>query len=325
MICKNPKCKKSLSEDFRYCPYCGLRISTEYQANTLSTFLPSDYTLGMIYKLWSREHFPNLGLKTKKGYIAAWKRVSCFEQEKMTDLKTMHYQVIINSMIEDELSRSTIEKVRGLIAQLCKYALKNDIIQKNYAEFLTLPKTQKNGRNRFSDEELKVLWEHSDDIAVRRILIFAYTGMRANELFQMKKENVFLDGLIPYMIGGNKTEAGIERTIAIAPCIFEFVKQEYMHGKVYLIEGEMRNSLDLDNWRNRNYRPTLQRLGITYRPIHSLRHTFASMMVKANANPKALAALMGHTQFSTTADLYAHADLQQLGDAVKLLKVIESD
>lgn len=47
--------------------------------------------------------------------------------------------------------------------------------------------------------------------------------------------------------------------------------------------------------------------------------------VKANANPKALAALMEHAQFSTTADLYAHADLQQLGDAVKLLKVIESD
>ena len=43
------------------------------------------------------------------------------------------------------------------------------------------------------------------------------------------------------------------------------------------------------------------------------------MMVKAGADQKALTELMGHESIVTTADLYAHADVEQLTKAIDLL------
>lgn len=310
-------CNGEIVSDYHFCPWCGAELNPRIMiTNTMQ-----NYTLCQIYSLWSAEHYPSIDKSTIDGYTTAWKkRLSIYSNHRIKELKAKHYQDVIDEVVENGLSRSTAEKVKNLISELCQYAMKNDIIDKNYANFLVLPKVKKKGRDRFTDEEMRILWENTDDITVRIILIFAYTGLRANELFWLKREDVHLNEERPYMICGSKTEAGRDRTVMISPYILDFIKDAYKQGNDYLFSNTVNGPINLRNWRERRYYPTLMRLGIQRREVHCLRHTFASMMVKEGANPKSLTELMGHESISTTADIYAHADREQLFDAIKLLK-----
>lgn len=308
MLCNS--CKKSFNDEFSFCPWCGRESSVE------STFP----TLKQVYTEWKNELYPNLGKSMIANYECAWKKLSEYYDIRIDALKTRHFQTIVSQMASTGYSRSSIEKVRTLMSQLCKYALKNDWINKNYGSFLTLPKKKKGTRDRFSDVELAELWQHTNLRTVRIILILAYTGLRANELFGLQRATVFPYDSIPYLIGGGKTEAGTDRTIVISPLILDFIRDEYNKNAAYLIPNSIGGRIDLHNWRKRQYYPTLDQLNLPKRDIHCLRHTFASLMFKAGANQKALAELMGHAHISTTADIYAHTDFDQLLQAISLLK-----
>lgn len=307
MICQ--KCKNALNLEYRFCPYCGKSVS----ANSL------DLTLGEVYDLWRGEHFPQISKKGAEGYRTAWNRLSRYQYMKITEVKTFHYQKIIKEMIDGGLSRSSMEKVKQLASQLCKFALKNDIINKNYGTFISLPKAKKSARDRFSDEELHILWENAEDTTVQIMLILAYTGFRINELFTIRKSDVHLNDPIPYIIGGSKTDAGRNRSVVICYRIIGIVKTLYSSQGEYLISSKSGKQCNVCNWRKRKYYPTLERLGLPHREIHCLRHTFASMMVKAGADLKSVAQLMGHTKIGTTMDIYTHTDLSQLSKAIEKL------
>ncbi|MFL5893093.1 MAG: tyrosine-type recombinase/integrase, partial [Solirubrobacterales bacterium] len=49
-----------------------------------------------------------------------------------------------------------------------------------------------------------------------------------------------------------------------------------------------------------------QEAGLTPLGFHEGRHTFASLMIAAGVNPKALSTYMGHANISITLDRYGH-------------------
>jgi integrase len=50
----------------------------------------------------------------------------------------------------------------------------------------------------------------------------------------------------------------------------------------------------------------MRKAGIEPRAIHDARHTYASLMIAAGVNAKALSEFMGHAKIGTTFDLYGH-------------------
>ena len=53
--------------------------------------------------------------------------------------------------------------------------------------------------------------------------------------------------------------------------------------------------------------------------FHEGRHTYASLMIAAGVNAKALATFMGHRSITTTLDLYGHLFPGSEGEAATLL------
>ncbi|MBQ9376656.1 MAG: site-specific integrase, partial [Schwartzia sp.] len=49
--------------------------------------------------------------------------------------------------------------------------------------------------------------------------------------------------------------------------------------------------------------------------FHDLRHTFASLMLKANNSLKVVSAMLGHSTIAITADIYTHIGNEQKQDA----------
>jgi integrase len=53
-------------------------------------------------------------------------------------------------------------------------------------------------------------------------------------------------------------------------------------------------------------RAAWEKKGVAPLTLHEARHTYASLMIAADANPKALSRWMGHANIGVTFDLYGH-------------------
>ena len=285
-------------------------------------------TLSEIYEKWSKEHFTTLTKSGIQGYTTAYKYLSDLYSSKMRLLKTKDYQNCVNQCSE-KYSRSQCEKIKQLCSQLCKYAMMNDVINKNYAQFITLPKGKTKEREVFSEKELNLLWQNSADRNIQIILILCYTGFRINELFSIKKENVNLDE--GFIIGGNKTQAGKNRFVPISDKIIDFVKYFYNSSTTDYLFND-----DSSNFRKRKFYPALSELGIIDQPQknnatgkleyknprltpHCTRHTFATLCKNAGVEPEQLQKLIGHSKYETTANIYIHESQETLKAAIRLI------
>lgn len=286
-------------------------------------------TLSKIYELWSKVHFQTLETQSGiDGYTSAYRDLSSLHNRKMRELKTADFQMCID-VVAEKYSRSKCEKVRQLCSQLCKYAMQNDLMDKNYAEFLVLPKEEKSEKTIFKPSELKLLWKHTDDERVRLILFMIYTGFRIGEVATILKTNVHLDEC--YIIGGIKTKAGKNRLVPLPPNILEiktFVS-DWLNNKDN--DSELLINATVNSLRQYWFYPVLAELGLIDPPVynpksrkkeyknprltpHSTRHTFASLSSKAGILPENLQKIIGHADFSTTANIYVHQDIEVLSN-----------
>ncbi|WP_162920228.1 LexA family protein [Clostridium fermenticellae] len=59
-------------------------------------------------------------------------------------------------------------------------------------------------------------------------------------------------------------------------------------------------------------------LNMKHKP-HDCRHTFATLMNNADANPTSIKKLIGHNSFTTTEKIYTHKDIEELRKAIELI------
>ncbi len=273
-------------------------------------------TLQELYGEWSRGRYPELSRSTRESYSGAWKYLSELENEEFRDIKTSHIQGIINKMTKDGMSRSSCHKVKVLAGLIYKYALADDIVDRNYAEMVELPAEKKKEQEIFTDLEIKKLEDAVGKVEwVDVILIFIYTGMRISELFELTKFNVDIKNMI--ITGGIKTDAGKDRIIPIHPKIQEHVKKWYAVPGSYLISNSKGNKMDVGNFRNRMYYPALENVGIRKLNPHKARHTFATLLNKAGVDKVYIQQLIGHSDYAVTANIYTHPDAEELRSAIE--------
>lgn len=269
-----------------------------------------NYTMEQVYECWRAEHFPTLTDKGREMYKVAWKRMAPVKGRKMRELRTADYQGIINTMEDAGLSVSSAQKVKQLAGQLSKWAMREDIITTNYAQFIRIYEAEAAVREIFSDEEIALLKEHNSSEPVKMILLLIYTGLRIGELFSLRRENIHLDER--YFTGGSKTKAGKNRTVPILPEAMPYIQYFWAAGDGDLLVSGYQGNRTANNFRKRDFARTLSELGITGKTPHSTRHTFASLAVRAGVKPEVLREIIGHANYSTTIEIYNHANLPQL-------------
>lgn len=109
----------------------------------------SNITFKELYDEWSEIKYENISKSTADNYRAGWNYLAKFESAKFKELRTAHFQSIIDGCRKEGKSRSTMEKIKAVSTMLYKYAIQNDIVNKNYAEFIVLPKSEKE-KNQYS-------------------------------------------------------------------------------------------------------------------------------------------------------------------------------
>ena len=79
--------------------------------------------------------------------------------------------------------------------------------------------------------------------------------------------------------------------------------------------SEKRKALKRANGMGTVYK--LDKLGIERKTPHATRHTYASEARKNGMAPEILQKILGHADYSTTANIYVHTDIEELLAAVE--------
>ena len=268
----------------------------------------NDITFKDIYEKWKEYKYPTISEKAVKNYITIYQKCVPLENIKFKELKTIHLQEIIKRN-----TYSNKHKLRTLFSQLFNFAMKNDIVNKDYSAFVDIGKRETViERKVFTDEDRKILWDNINIPYVDCILIMMYSSLRIGELLKLKKENINLKEKI--IIGGSKTEAGKNRVIPIHTKIYPLIAKRYNQSSLHLIEtstGKMSYQFFWDIFKD-----IMKTLNMEH-TIHDCRHTFATKMTDAGANQTATKKIIGHSSFATTEKIYTHASIEILRENIE--------
>ena len=273
-------------------------------------------TLDDVYKLWSKAKYKDASESTVRGYEAAYAHIEPIKNKPIRQLKTSQLEDVINNCSK---GAGTRKKMIILLRQLYTYAMKNDIIIKDYSQLIEVKlESETPQRPIFDKNEIKVLEDNVDSIPnVDILLMYIFSGARPNELLSLEKTDVDLDQLL-IKIENSKTTAG-KRIIPISPRIEPYVRSRYESATKYLIEKDG-NPINYDYYYRQIFTPIITALGLNpkHRP-HDTRHTFATMLSDANANSVSIKSLCGHANYNTTVKHYTHKSVEELRQAIYLL------
>lgn len=267
-------------------------------------------TFSEVYERWSERRFSQLSHNRAEQFKSIYKALSEFHDKPFADLKLLQLQSYFDR--RTDISSASLQHYKILFNQLYKFALKHEIADKNYAQFIEIRKTGKvKPHKNFSVEELRALWAAKDDRDVQVVLVLIYTGLRITELLEMPKYRVNVQER--YMVGGIKTEAGRDRIIPINRRILPFIEELMQNDSRYLIAKQNKGKSEAYSYHGFRYaiwKPLLKRFGMDH-SIHDTRHTFISLADSAGVNKVALKRIVGHKNEDVT-DTYTHKELGEL-------------
>lgn len=267
-------------------------------------------TFADVFETWKTEHYKSIGSKGIEAYNRAYAVFAPLHKKQFRSLRTADFQAVMD--LHMDKAHSTTSKYKQLITQMSQWAIREELIATNFAKFVRISDSIKHEKETFSNQEIALLEANNSETA-KIILMLIYTGMRISELFQLP----LVDYHESYVIGGEKTEAGRNRIIPIRPEGRKYFSYFATHADGELLLSGYTGQKTVPNFRRRDYYPLLERLGISRKTPHATRHTYASRARRENMPPEILQKILGHANYTTTANIYVHTEIEELLNAVE--------
>ena len=273
---------------------------------------------------------------------------------KLKELTTEDIQEFYSTQLE-RVSANTVIHYHAVIHRALKYAVKIKTIQSNPAVNVERPRKEKFIGSFYDKKEINTLFDiiqgHPLEVAIK---LAAFYGLRREEIIGLKwtaidfENNTLtiqhtvtecnLDGKhIEVASDTAKTDSSL-RTMPLVTNFREMLlakkeKQEHYRklcGRSYCKEyldyifvnemGERMKPRQLSE----GFERILKQNDLRRIRFHDLRHTCASLLLANNVPMKKIQEWLGHSDFSTTANIYAHLDYQsKISSAEAMLTGLE--
>lgn len=233
------------------------------------------------------------------------------------------------------LSQKTQKHYLSFISDVMKYAKKCGLISNNPCVDISTVKTDKKEKDIYSLEELKTLlnriYSKADTDYKVLFSILGYCGVRRGEVLGLEYKDIdFESGLVSIVRTSNyQTGLGVYtstpktktscRNILLQPNVLNLIKQLKAEQQAKAIKcGDLWNETDrlFVTWCGKPMHPNtpytwLKRFceeeNLAFKGLHSFRHTVATQAIIGGQNYKSVSSVLGHSQTSTTMNIYAHA------------------
>lgn len=243
---------------------------------------------------------------TKTSTRAAYNNCAPLHDIPWNQIRYDDLQAVINNC---PLKHASLELIVSLLHQMYRYALKYEICEKDYSQFLYIPIPEDDESGvPFSDKDLAVLWQHQEDPVCEMLLIMCYSGFRIAAYTDM--EINLSDG---YFRGGVKTAAGKNRIVPIHSAITDLVLRRHDGGRDLLRQSPQ-------SFRAQMYF-TLSQIGIKKHTPHDCRHTFSALCERYNVRENDRKRLLGHSFSDITNSTYGHRNLEELRTEIEKIQL----
>lgn len=294
----------------------AMQMLAEYNQNPFDV-KASKVTFQNVYEQWSKSKYPTISKSNVHGYEASYKVCGTLYNKVFKDLRLVDLQFVVDTCGKNY---PTLKKLKGLFNQLYDYAMKNDICNKDYSEFVDINRYKdknpdKRDHNKFEKDEVERLWQFADQPYYQIILMLIYNGCRISEFLDLKKENINLEEQY-FDVIASKTENGIRR-VPIADKVLPLYKAWYESSDCeYLLHTPQNQHFDYRNYYDSYWTPLMDSLGFDHKP-HDTRHTCISMLVEAHVDQTMIKKIVGHSGAMTlTERVYTHLDVEALVEAI---------
>jgi integrase len=247
-------------------------------------------------------------LKTYKNQSSARNLYMAFNHSlplhktKLRDIRPAHLE---NCILSADISESSKQHMKSFYNNFYDWAVSNDLVDKNYAKMMfplgnpIKPKQKTDEeKNPFTNQEVQWLWENIDNYRfIDVILIQIYGGWRKSELCDILVENVHLDEC--YIVGGKKTEAGINRIVPIHNDIIPLIQKrlreaETLNSQYLFNDTKSKTGLHFtDNKYGKRFEQIMNVMGSEHN-THDCRRTFATCANKCKIDEHILKKMIGH-------------------------------
>lgn len=282
-------------------------------------------TFSEVYQRWSEEKYPTISESNRRIYNTAYRDIPALHDKSFAALRPIDLQNAIDNSGKGQPMR---RKIITLFSQMYKYAAFHEIVPSgtNPASLLKAGKAQKSHiHHRFTNEEIKTMWEHCEDEQVEMILMLIYSGVRPGEMFNLLSEDVHIDEQFFYVRSGKNENA--VRVVPIHRKTLPFFQHWLDKKSEYLLVSKRGKQINYSrshtDYINAYWRPVLESLGIfrgtdkilgeefEHKP-HDTRHTFATMWAEARLDEAIRRRIMGHAGKGVGEQVYTHFAIQEM-------------
>lgn len=254
------------------------------------------------------------------------------------DLKAVHIQSFYQKQLE-RVKPNTVIHYHAIIHRALKYAVKTDLIDVNPADKVDRPKKNEFTGNFYSREEMNALFDavRGNKIEVP-VMLAVFYGLRRSEVVGLKWDavdfeqntleirhtvaTVRLDGKKVIVESDTTKTKASKRTLPLVPVFRERLlalqaeqkENRKLCGRSYnkkydgYICVDPMGNLLLPNALSDSFQLVLRDYNLRRIRFHDLRHSCASLLLANNVPMKQIQEWLGHSDFSTTANIYSHLD-----------------
>ncbi|HDY66068.1 MAG TPA: site-specific tyrosine recombinase XerD [Phycisphaerae bacterium] len=243
--------------------------------------------------------------------------------EDLARLSPMQIEGFLDYCYRLELADSSVARALAAVRMFCRYLVLQNILRQDPSASINSPKKWNRLPVVLDNQTVLQLLEAPDterDIHAprdRAILTLLYaTGMRASELVGLKITDLNNRiGVVRVLGKGSK-----ERIIPVAEEAIRVVEGYLQHFRSLLARGHDEGSLFLSRTGKKLIREDIFRIVVKYikricvrRNVtpHTLRHSFATQLLRGGADLRSVQEMLGHADISTT-QIYTHVDAERI-------------
>lgn len=298
-----------------------------------------------VAELWKKEKKQYVKVSTYSAYCLSLDNHLIPEFNGKEDIIENDVQSYVLSELQRGLSEKTIKDILIVLKMILRFGVKHNLLQ--YREIdVKFPTSQvKKEVEVLTIENQKKLMDYLDKNFTFKnlgIIICLSAGLRIGELCALKWENIDINqGIIKvrktiqriYVTEGKrkytkliiddpKTQQSV-RDIPLSNNLIKLIKpiMKIVNNDYYILTNDEKPT-EPRTYRN-YYKRLLKKLNIPDIKFHGLRHSFATRCIESNSDYKTVSVLLGHSNISTTLNLYVHPNNEQKKKCInKMLKLL---
>lgn len=287
-------------------------------------------TFAKVAQLWSQAKQPIVKYSTMCAYRLTLRSHLLPQFGAMTQIAESDVQDFIIDKINKGLSKKTVRDIIAVLRAIIKYGARQKLFESENWQ-LSYPTIEKGSKLpvmsvKHQRRLMTYLIEQPDSKNIG-ILLSICTGMRIGEVCALEWSCVDLShrilrirqtvariydcekGATEQVFSTPKTKHSF-REIPMSRHLFEALCILKKSSVSPFVVGSSIKAIDPRTYRD-YFARLLKRLRIPPIVFHGLRHTFATRCIESQCDYKTVSTILGHSNVSTTLNLYVHPNLQQ--------------